>query len=316
MPGGPKSEGRNPNPERNPKSENLQWDWIIGHSLPFRWVASTSSVGILSDLGIRNSDFSNEVETNRRLRCPTPVESIASNLKRAFTLIELLVVIAILSILAALLLPALSHAKSQASKVTDINNLKQVMVALHLYATDDADVLPFPNWDGGGLTGTNAGWLYAPDLTVAGTNRFRTETGTLWPSLHTPKVYVCPMDNTTEARYSAQDGQVEERNQQLSSYAMNGAVVGYMKRIEPPVKLSAMHADDCAFWETDESDPYYFNDGANYPYEPVSKRHNQGAIQAAFDTSVSYIRFDVWTQMADDDNRNSLWCYPNSPDGH
>jgi prepilin-type N-terminal cleavage/methylation domain-containing protein len=237
-------------------------------------------------------------------------------IKRAFTLIELLVVIAIISILAALLLPALSHAKNQAGKATDINNLKQVMVALHLYATDNTDVLPFPNWDSGGSEGTNAGWLYMADLSANGTNRFRTETGTLWPSLQTPKVYVCPMDNTTIARYSQHDGQVEERNQQLSSYAMNGAVIGFMKEITPPVRLSAMHADDCAFWETDETEPYYFNDGANFPYEPVSKRHNQGAIHSAFDTSVSYIRFNDWDQMANDDNRNSLWCYPGSPDGH
>src|SRR5438045_3230991 len=97
------------------------------------------------------------------------------NPKRAFTLIELLVVIAIIGILAALLLPTLSRAKNSAGKVTDINNLKQVMVAVHLYTTDNSDVLPFPNWDSGGIRGTNAGWLYKPDLTTSGTNQFRTE---------------------------------------------------------------------------------------------------------------------------------------------
>jgi type II secretory pathway pseudopilin PulG len=230
-------------------------------------------------------------------------------------LIELLVVIAIIAILAALLLPALSRAKNQASKVTDLNNLKQVMVGIHLYATDSGDVLPFPNWDDGGNTGTNAGWLYTPDLTASGTNRFRADTGTLWPTLHTPKVYVCPMDQLTLASYSKHDGVIEERNQQLSSYAMNGAVVGFSRRIQPPMKFSIMRADDCAFWETDESDPHYFNDGANFPREPVSKRHNQGAIQASFDTSVSYIRFDVWTTLANDINRNRLWCFPESDTG-
>ena len=67
-----------------------------------------------------------------------------------FTLVELLVVIAIIGILAAMLLPSLSKAKNQAGKATDLNNLKQIMVALNVYASDGGDVLPPANWDGDG----------------------------------------------------------------------------------------------------------------------------------------------------------------------
>jgi len=28
---------------------------------------------------------------------------------------------------------------------------------------------------------------------------------------------------------------------------------------------------DCAFWETDETEPFFFNDGANYPQEGVKR---------------------------------------------
>lgn len=236
-------------------------------------------------------------------------------MRRAFSLVELLVVIAIISILAALLLPALSRAKNNASKTTDLNNLKQMMVSVHMYATDNQDHLPLPNWDNGGaLSDGNvyAGWLYLANMNEARPERFNVTNGLLWSSLHDLKIYLCPMDDPTAVTFG-------ERPQQISSYAINGAVTGYNhgwnNPTEPPVKLSGFLPTDCAYWETDEQHPSYFNDGANYPWEGVSARHSQGGIQAAFDSSVSYIRFDQWYAEEAQTNKNRLWCYPFSADG-
>lgn len=63
-------------------------------------------------------------------------------LRRGFTLIELLVVIAIISILAALLMPAVRKARERALRAVCASNLHQCLVGIQLYAHDHDSALP------------------------------------------------------------------------------------------------------------------------------------------------------------------------------
>jgi len=76
----------------------------------------------------------------------------------AFTLIELLVVIAVIAVLAALLFPALASAKERARRTTCKSNLRQFILAIHMYGNEHGDRVP----SGSPTNQTVAGYEYTP----------------------------------------------------------------------------------------------------------------------------------------------------------
>jgi prepilin-type N-terminal cleavage/methylation domain-containing protein/prepilin-type processing-associated H-X9-DG protein len=100
--------------------------------------------------------------------------------RRGFTLIELLVVIAIIAILAAILFPVFARAREKARQTSCSSNMKQIGVAIIMYASDFDGAFP-SNWTG---NCASPGWDWME---------------TTQPYINNWQVYVCPSVSTSGA---------------------------------------------------------------------------------------------------------------------
>jgi prepilin-type N-terminal cleavage/methylation domain-containing protein/prepilin-type processing-associated H-X9-DG protein len=154
---------------------------------------------------------------------------------RAFTLIELLVVIAVIAILAALLLPALGHAKARGASTFCLNNIRQLGLALHLYTGDHDDAFPY-NMGTDGIRETVARQEYLNwandvmswELDSDNTNTMLLAVGGLGPYCGgVVKVFKCPSDTALGLRQ--REAGWTERVRSVSMNAMLGNAGEFMK---------------------------------------------------------------------------------------
>ncbi len=127
--------------------------------------------------------------------------------KKAFTLIELLVVIAIISILAAMLLPAVSKAKMSAQRTVCLSNLQQLNLGCKMYSDDNGGQL-VSSWPSGPTINTANPFCWCPGVASTSsavgtyglgpqyscTNEMALQLGKIWPYVSAAGVYRCPAD--------------------------------------------------------------------------------------------------------------------------
>jgi len=152
----------------------------------------------------------------------------------AFTLVELLAVIAIIGIATALLLPAISKARSRAQSIACMSNLKGLELCMHLYVSDFNDyfvpnnsvsVFTANKANSADLNVTGMSWLPDEDAATE-MNPSNIINGLLYQYNHSLPIYHCPADL---ARLETSDGRPLSRqlpNQGPSNLATSGALNG------------------------------------------------------------------------------------------
>jgi len=200
--------------------------------------------------------------------------------QRGFTLIEMLTVVAIISVLAAILFPVFGSARERGRQTQCLSNLRQLGLALNMYAHDYDERYPLA----GAVGSAGADWVPAMELP---NDAFRVESGALFSYAKSAELYRCKSD--------------PEGFRTGLSYRMNGELGGFpMGAVECPssvVLLIEAPVKDACFriGNAPDDTPIPVYDPATYPADripsPMNPTHLDKASIVFVDGHVDAMRF-------------------------
>jgi len=231
----------------------------------------------------------------------------------AFTLIELAVVLAALVLFMLLLLPAMARNGDGSHRALCLNNMKQIVLATAMYATDNDDFFTHPSW--GSIPGGPGldNWCYA--TSIPGVGSIPDASGFGGPSAHKiqlpwyqagqlarflpgQRTLVCPTD--WQDSMTVQAATYQMRSLKLTSYGMSGLV------LSPPLsgprtqKTSSRRPADIFIYEPSELLLFNFNDAGQNPdnkNESPTSRHDGGTIVGNVGGGAEFMTLGAFRQL-------------------
>ncbi len=240
--------------------------------------------------------------------------------RRAFTLVELLVVIGIITVLIAILLPALNGARKEANRVKCQSNMRQLLMATAMYEGESKGYIPFAGWANGNSQDSSAyayGWLFQFPTATFPPAPSDVDNGVLYPYLRDRTLFHCPLWDTNNT----------QGTESITSYLMNGAICGFgyyghAPRMFPsfPITQFGNSSEKIIYWEAEETaltTGAIWNDSSSYPNEEgLADRHRVGANVAMLDGHVEWMSQATFNAEKSASGPSKLWFNPISSNGH